>query len=221
MPKITRPLLIAITDRRLFRMQPADWAREAIAGGVDLIQVREKDLSESELLQFAPQILEGTHPNDSRGSDPGLKTEEPFQGSRVQINGSWGIARLFDCGLHLPESEPVPSRPPHPLSRSIHSLESALTSTGVDFLIAGHIFATPSKSESAPRGLDWLSSIADAVTIPVVAIGGITSENAASCVEHGASGVAVISAIAASDDPQKSASTLRQELDRAWERKDG
>jgi thiamine monophosphate synthase len=231
-------------------MEPADWAREAVAGGVDLIQVREKDLNESEMMEFAAQVLEGVSDgnfaasNESRGSDPGLTTEELFQSShvaqsrrdfvllspvtlvpgspartQVQINNSPNIARLLGCGLHLPESVPIPPNPAHPLSRSIHSTQAAINSPGADFLVAGHIFATPSKSETAPRGLEWLASIASAVEIPVVAIGGITSKNAAACIAHGASGIAVIGAIAASPDPRKSALLLRDELDRAWEQR--
>jgi thiamine-phosphate diphosphorylase len=121
----------------------------------------------------------------------------------------------------LPESEPIPERSPRPLSRSVHSIESAQRSTSIDFLIAGHIFATPSKSGLEPRGLEWLGTITSVVDFPVVAIGGINAENAAACVAYGASGVAVISAIAASDDPHSAAAQLRTEIDRAWEQRYG
>jgi thiamine monophosphate synthase len=289
MPDLARPLLIAITDRHLLRLPPETWASEAIAGGVDLIQVREKDLGEPDLIEFASRILDGTdsvvtpdpslHPqqsdadrnleevysgvawgvnprnraagdsnsfsNESRGFDSGLTTKELFQSStppssvsaetspcehgvfrpvlasrpQIQVNNAPTIARLFECGLHLPESEPVPDRSPRPLSRSVHSIESADGSTGVDFLIAGHVFATASKSGLAPRGLDWLSSLAASVALPVVAIGGITRENAAACIECGASGIAVISAITGSDDPRSAAAELRTAIDRAWEQR--
>jgi thiamine monophosphate synthase len=293
MPDLARPLLIDITDRHLLRLPPETWASEAIAGGVDLIQVREKDLAEPDLIEFASHIIEGAYSvaernpasvphvtntdgnpegvysgvawgvnprtrvaadsnsfsNESRGSDPGLTTEELFQSStppfsasaetspcqhggyplgvsaglasrpHVQINNAPTIARLFDCGLHLPESEPVPDRSPRPLSRSVHSIESAMRSTGVDFLIAGHVFATASKLGLAPRGLDWLSTLAASVALPVIAIGGITKENAAACIACGASGVAVISAIAGSDDPRSAAAELRTAIDRAWEQR--
>jgi thiamine monophosphate synthase len=289
MPDIARPLLVAITDRHLLQLSPEAWAREAIAGGVDVIQVREKDLSEPALIEFASRIVDGARSieerdpalrhraidadhnleevssgvawgvnprtsaantllhaiNESRGSDPGLTTEELLQSStpsfsvseetspceygvfrpvlpartHIQINNAPNAARLFDCGLHLPESAQVPDRSPRPLSRSIHSIESARQSNEVDFLIAGHVFATPSKSGLEPRGLDWLRSLTASVELPVIAIGGITRQNAAACIEHGASGVAVISAIASSEDPRSAASDLRTAIDRAWEQR--
>ena len=77
------------------------------------------------------------------------------------------------------------------LSISIHSVEETRISQdlGASFVIAGHIFETPCKAELPARGLDFLKNICEAVTIPVFAIGGITVDNAQSCIEAGAAGV--------------------------------
>jgi thiamine-phosphate pyrophosphorylase len=197
MTELHLPLLVAITDRWQFRQPPSEWAREAIAGGADLIQIREKDLTEGDLLEFAAQFAE---------IDP----------RRLQINGNDRIARLLGFGLHLPEATSAPAKPSRPYSRSIHGLTGEIAGPQPDFVIAGHIFATPSKSGLAPRELPWLREVAASTSLAMVAIGGINAGNAGECIRAGASGVAVIGAIAASADPRQAAQELRAAIDTAW-----
>ncbi|MCL2494326.1 MAG: thiamine phosphate synthase [Oscillospiraceae bacterium] len=77
------------------------------------------------------------------------------------------------------------------LSVSVHSLEEArgAQALGAKFVIAGHIFATGSKPDLPPKGLDFLRKICDTVQIPVFAIGGITGNNAKQCLDAGAAGI--------------------------------
>lgn len=81
------------------------------------------------------------------------------------------------------------------LSLSIHSVEEAqkAQALGANFVVAGHIFETKSKPELKPRGLDFLYAVCKSVDIPVFAIGGISSENAQSCMDVGAAGVCKMS----------------------------
>jgi len=77
------------------------------------------------------------------------------------------------------------------LSVSVHSVEEAQKAEefGATFVIAGHIFDTQSKPGVPARGLDFLREVCGSVTVPVFAIGGITGDNAQSCVDAGAAGV--------------------------------
>ena len=78
---------------------------------------------------------------------------------------------------------------------SCHSLEAAKAAErgGADYLLFGPVFATPSKAAyGAPQGLERLAEVCRAVALPVLAIGGITLENAAACFSAGASGIAAI-----------------------------
>jgi len=81
------------------------------------------------------------------------------------------------------------------LSVSVHSPEEALQAEamGAQFLIAGHIFATGSKPDVPPRGLDFLREVCESVRIPVFAIGGITADNAPQCLDAGAAGICKMS----------------------------
>lgn len=85
---------------------------------------------------------------------------------------------------------------------------------GADYVGVGPIFATCSKADAGePIGLQALKRIVNAVsTIPIVAIGGINEQNAVKCIQNGAKGVAVISAILSSSDPQQAAKHIRQQI---------
>jgi len=108
--------------------------------------------------------------------------------------------------LFIPHSHPVPGTPrlhvpfhlaseetarKYSLSVSVHSLEEARAAQalGASLLIAGHVFPTRSKPGLPPRGLDFLREICANVSIPVFAIGGVTGQNAQSCMDAGAAGI--------------------------------
>ena len=197
--ELLRPYLIAITNRKRLHMPLTEWAKSVLEGGVDLIQLREKDLSEDELRPIAMELLEVLDsPRD------------------LQINGLPDLAKELGCGLHLPEAMAVMDEPLHPFSRSVHSAHSIATSMNPDFLIAGHLFSTPSKAGLPARGLSWLQSVVQSAPVPVVAIGGIDASNAASAIGAGAAGIAVISALTDVLDPCLSAQDLRTVIDREW-----
>jgi thiamine-phosphate pyrophosphorylase len=100
------------------------------------------------------------------------------------------------------------------IGSSCHSLEAAQAAQrdGADFIFFGPIFATPSKAAfGAPQGLARLSQVCRQVTIPVLPIGGITIQNAASCIEAGAAGIVAIRLYQDALDPVSTVSQLRQQ----------
>jgi thiamine-phosphate pyrophosphorylase len=101
------------------------------------------------------------------------------------------------------------------LGVSAETIEQAQAAehSGADYLGVGTVFATPSKSDAgAPIGLDGLRAIAQVSSVPILAIGGITAENAAAVYEAGAHGIAVISAIISAPDPRAATRALRQQM---------
>lgn len=193
------PRLILVTNRRAAQRPLPKLATSALAGGIDRVQIREKDLSPEALRTEIMSILElGVAP------------------SRLMINGYPDLANECGTGLHLPESSDMP-RPPRRrgalLSRSVHSPAAAAAAGDADFLIAGHVFSTCSKPGLAPLGLEGLSAIVAAAACPVVAIGGVTPDRVALCLRAGASGVAVMSAINDQPDPERAAKLFRAALE--------
>ncbi len=86
----------------------------------------------------------------------------------------------------------------------------AAEGSGVDYIFFGPVFATPSKAAyGAPQGIDKLHHVCGAVQIPVLAIGGVTVENAGSCIAAGARGIAAIRMFQESDDLPELVKRLR------------
>ncbi len=181
------PRLIVVTQRELMRPAFELAILSALRGGARWIQLRDRELPPRELLALA------------------LKTQKLCEkfGAQISINARADIARaIYAQGLHLPENEIAPRQARLSLDSharigvSVHSTETAQRALeeGADYLIFGSIFPTNSHPESAPQGLEKLREVCALSRVPVYAIGGANAENAASCVEAGARGVAVIGA---------------------------
>jgi len=110
--------------------------------------------------------------------------------------------------LHLPEAAP-PYTPPDPmwLGRSVHSVDAArrAEAEGCRYLLVGTMFPTASHPDQPPAGIPLLRAVREAVSIPLIAIGGVTPERVAECVQAGAQGVAVLSGITDAPDPADAA----------------
>ncbi len=196
-----------VTDRHRAGKAFLQSVDSAVDGGVDVVQIREKDLDHSSLLALARDIVTVV---ENR--------------AKVVVNTDASVAIELEIGLHLPETSPALS---HDLEnqlgddvlvgRSIHSADKT-DEERIDYLLFGHVFATTSKPDLQPRGLVKLAEIALRSTKPVWAIGGITAANAGSVIEHGAHGVAVIGAILGETDPHAATIALRREIDQATKR---
>jgi thiamine-phosphate diphosphorylase len=159
-------------------------ARHAVAAGVDIIQVRERDLEARPLADLVSAILEVT-----RGS-----------ATRVVVNDRVDVALATGAaGVHLRadsfDARDVRSLAPRPflVGRSVHTVADAEGAGPVDYLIAGTVWPTVSKAADCPLlGRDGLAAIARAAAVPVLAIGGITPDRLSDVAAAGAAGVAAI-----------------------------
>ena len=119
---------------------------------------------------------------------------------RTIVNGTMAEARDYACaGGHYPEIALPPELEDHPgllAGASVHSVAArqAAEEAGVDYVIAGSVFA-PSSKPGEGRGVDWLARMTRGSTVPVIAIGGITIDNAPRLIRAGADAVAVITAL--------------------------
>lgn len=194
-------ILCYVTDRRGLETAAGDHpetalmhcVEEAAHAGVDWIQIREKDLSARHLADLTRGAI--------RASDSALRSGR----TRIFVNDRCDVAWAADAaGVHAGENSlPVSalivaaraSGRDFLVGASCHSLEQAIAAMreGADYLFFGPVFATPSKAQfGASQGLEKLADVCAAVSVPVIAIGGITVENARACRESGAAGIAAI-----------------------------
>ena len=186
--------LCLITDRRRLAGAGATPAaarrclvtqvRHAVEAGVDLVQVRERDLPASDLSAIVRDILDV-----ARGS-----------ATRVIVNdrldvalacGADGVQLRGDSVTPCTERRLAPK--PFLIGRSIHSVDEVESAHEADFLIAGTVFPTASKNESATLlGIEGLEAIVRHARVPVLAIGGVTEATAGRVARAGAAGCAAI-----------------------------
>lgn len=199
--------LYLVTDRSLMGgRDPREVIQAAVRGGVTVVQLREKELSTRAFVALAEQLLVLLRPC----------------GVPLIINDRVDVALASGAdGVHLGQSDMRVEQarallgPDRLLGLSLenlahlHTPEVAL----VDYVAASPVFATPTKTDTAPPwGLEGLRALCHVSPKPVVAIGGITLGNAAALREAGAAGLAVVSAICAAPDPEAAARALNDTL---------
>jgi thiamine-phosphate pyrophosphorylase len=191
-------LLYYITDRRSCASPIEDRVRQALEAGVDMVQIREKDLEAGELYALTKAVA-------------GL--------GQVLVNGRADVALAAGAaGIHLPSAAPAAAhfRKIAPsgflIGVSCHSPDEVRQAEqeSADFAVFGPVFDTRSKRQyGAPRGLGLLAEACAAVRIPVLALGGVCLANAEACLRHGAAGVAGVSLFQGSEDVAQVVQSLR------------
>ena len=207
---LSLPCLMLVSDRSLCP-DLVGAVEAAVTGGVDAVQLREKDMPSEELLPLARRLRQAT----------GGRAVLTGRQALLLVNGPLAVALEAEAdGVHLPEDAPPVERPQEGflIGRSVHSLAAArrAEAEGVDYLIAGPVYETGSHPDWEPAGLTLVEEIAAGVRTPTLAIGGIAVERVGEVVRAGASGVAVISAVLRQPDRQAAARGLRRALDAAW-----
>ena len=214
-----KPLLCYVTDRNVLA-EPSlltEQISRAVAAGIDWVQIREKDLSARELLALARAALKVAAASAHASA------------TRIIINDRLDVALAAGAGgVHLGEASMTVaavsawrraaglrenSSMEFLIGASCHSVEAVRTAErdGADYAIFGPVFATPSKGKfGAPQGIKLLAEASKAVRIPVLAIGGITEENARECFGAGAAGIAAIRMFSEARDVTELAVRLRE-----------
>jgi thiamine-phosphate pyrophosphorylase len=206
---LRKPIVCYVTDRRSLRFAPPTDLFEpvlekialAASAGVDWIQLREKDLSGRDAALLAHRAIRCVL----------TRADQTLAATRILVNDRLDVALAEQAGgVHL-RGDSLPVEEAKSLFRayqatrnvstdflvgvSCHSLEAAqlAASAGADYVFFGPVFATPSKAPfGSPQGLARLSEVCHSLSVPVLAIGGITLANAPSCFSAGASGIAAI-----------------------------
>jgi len=198
-------MLYAVTDRSWLRGGEAlrSQVEKALQGGASFVQLREKELSDDEFLKEALEIRELCR-----------KYNVPFV-----INDNVEVAMAADAdGVHVGQSDMEAGEVRRRIGRdkilgvSAASVEQAMLAEkkGADYLGVGAVFPTSSKSDAEEVSFETLKEICEAVSIPVVAIGGINAGNVMKLAGSGICGVAVISALFAQPDIAAAAAELKE-----------
>ncbi|MBN2610179.1 MAG: thiamine phosphate synthase [Bacteroidales bacterium] len=202
------PSLYLVTDRNLSKGRPVEFiVEEAVRGGVNMVQLREKECPTLDFVNMAFRLKELLAP-----------VHVP-----LIINDRLDVAMAVDAdGLHIGQQDM-----PYAIVRKILgrdkiiglSVETAdqakeANKIDVDYIGLSPVFVTGTKPELVHSlGLQGIREIAAISRHIMIAIGGINAKNAANVLHAGANGIAVVSAIASADDPLKAARDIRQEID--------
>lgn len=210
------PTLYLVTDTQLCGPRPvADVVREAVAGGVTAVQVRDKHASRRELLALTRAV------RDAVADRPDVA---------VVVNDAVDVALIADAdGVHVGQDD-LPAAevrqligPDRLLGLSVSSewelgVALALSPGTVDHVGLGPVWGTPTKPDAGsplgPAGVAELAAAARAGGLTAVAIGGISADRAAEVAATGVTGICVVSALCAATDPAATARRLRSEIQR-------
>jgi thiamine-phosphate pyrophosphorylase len=201
-----KPIVCYVTDRKSLTGNRNEAAltstilqniQAAVAAGVDWVQVREKDLQGGQFLEVG-RVAVGLAAAQREKTEPA---------PRIIINDRLDVALAAGAhGVHLGRE----SAPAHEVVRwcragnapngfvvgvSCHSMEDAREAENAkaDYIFFGPVFETPSKLPfGTPQGIQALAEVCRTVAMPVVAIGGVSQDNAAACIRAGAAGIAAI-----------------------------
>jgi thiamine-phosphate pyrophosphorylase len=195
------PPLLVITDRTMCRGDLIATMTAAFEGGARWAMLREKDLPRAELLALARRLVAAA---------------KPF-GATVLVNGEASVAiEAGAAGVHLPQGSAVSEARRAVGAKglvgvSAHSLEEvrAAAKAGADYATLSPVFPTESKPGYGPTlGLEAFAAIAGLTDLPLVALAGVSRENARACMAAGAAGVAAMGSVMRAERPEALVSGL-------------
>ncbi len=206
--RLPHPALVLITDSTRMLAHPtrdagawmAGIVREAVGGGVNIVQLREKEMPHRRLLEVGQCISDAIAGR-----------------ALLFVNGDIEAAIALGAGgIHLPEAGATVAEARARvgnrmlISCAVHTIDGARMAErdGADLVQLGTAFATSSKPGVEPLGPEGVRAVWEAVHVPVIAVGGITAANAASVLRAGAAGVAVIGAIFDAASPRAAAEDI-------------
>jgi thiamine-phosphate pyrophosphorylase len=195
-----------LDDCRLYLITPVrpdleDFLESAVRGGVDLVQIREKGLSDSELLRALERVRETTR----------------RLGVPLVVNDRPDLALLVEADLVHVGQDDLPVSAVRRLGLAVGLSTHARTeidAADADYIGVGPVFATPTKPGRPAAGLELVRHAALHASVPWFAIGGIDESNVSAVVHAGAVRIAVVRAIGEAADPERAARAFRQALDR-------
>jgi thiamine-phosphate pyrophosphorylase len=205
---------VALADARLYLVAPATLRAGPLAGlvpdlraaGVDLIQLREKNMEAGDLLRVGRPVADAC-----RGASLSFV-----------VNDRPDVALALDAGVHLGQNDLPVAVARRILGGAVigvstHSrgeIDDAVTTTEpIDYIAVGPVYETPTKPGRPAVGLDLVRYAAQRVSLPWFAIGGIDATNVAGVIDAGARRIVVVRAITETPDPIAAAAELRAQLD--------
>ena len=204
---LRRMRLYLVTGERGDAQETVRIVTGALKGGVDVVQLRKKQLDRKELVEIGRELRAVTH---------------DF-GALFIVNDQAEVAIECDAdGVHLGQEDgaidmarAMAGFEDRLIGRSTHSLDQALgaEAEGADYLGVGPVFATPTKPGRPAVGTSLVGEVAASIRIPFVAIGGIDASNAADVVSSGAKAIAVVRAIYDAVNPEEAARSIRTQMD--------
>jgi thiamine-phosphate pyrophosphorylase len=207
-PVLPLPIVMLVTDRKACGARRLEEVVEAaVEGGVNIVQLREKDLPAGDLYGLALRLRQIV------GTQALLLVND-----RVDVALACGAAGMELGGTGLPTEIARRLAPELVIGRSVHDVAHAAEAVadGADLLVVGTMFASRSHPGLSPAGPTLIRKVAALSTVPLIGIGGITPANATQVIAAGASGVAAISAITAALDPRDAAVRLVAAVNEAW-----
>ena len=183
-----KPIVCLITDRtRLSEPGPEAvlrQVRQAAARGIQLVQIRERDLEGRALYELSRDAVVAV-----KGSTTRVIVNDRLD---VALAASAHGVQLRGCSFSAGRARTMVP-PGFLIGQSVHTIDEAASAGGADFLIYGTVFETGSKPGVAPAGLQRLSEVVKATTVPVLAVGGVSPGHVSQVLGAGAAGFAAIS----------------------------
>jgi thiamine-phosphate pyrophosphorylase len=198
--RLEQSRLYLVLEARPHGEDPSALLDAALRGGVDVVQLRDKDLPDDDLV---------------RASEPFRRACDAY-GALFVLNDRPDLVEACGAdGVHVGQADASVAEaratvgPDCIVGLSIETEAQLDAIAGADYLGVGAVFATPTKTDSVAAGLEFVRATAARASVPWFAIGGIELANVAEVVAAGAPGVAVVRAIRDADDPEAAARALK------------